>query len=230
MIEDHGLGEVPRAELRRWYWSNVFLERYSGAVESKSRKDDAEMLALWGRDKAEPSVFAEARARIGSEGYGVRDSASHASAVYSGVFCLLALRGARDWLCGESIQLQGLHDHHIFPKAYLKRHGVVRLAEVNSVVNRTLISDKTNAKIRDKAPAAYVASAVVFPSGASPSLLSPHFLDERALDAMRSAGEGLAPAEIARLYEEFRSARESAIIAEIRAACGVRPRIRDHRP
>lgn len=43
------------------------------------------------------AVFTEAPNRVGAEGYSVRDSASHASTVYSGVFCLLAFRVARDW-------------------------------------------------------------------------------------------------------------------------------------
>ncbi len=62
---------------------------------------------------------------IGAPGYRIRGSASFASAVYSGVFCLLALGNARDWRRGEEIQLQELEDHHVFPQAYLKRHGLI---------------------------------------------------------------------------------------------------------
>ena len=42
-------------------------------------------------------------------------SASYASAVYSGAFCLLAIGGARDRAATEAIELQKLEDHHIFP-------------------------------------------------------------------------------------------------------------------
>ena len=42
-IDEAKLGPHERADVRHWYWSNVFLERYSSAVESKSRKDYAEM-------------------------------------------------------------------------------------------------------------------------------------------------------------------------------------------
>jgi hypothetical protein len=224
-IENRDLGEGPRADLRRWYWCNVFLERYSSAVESKSRKDYTEMLGYWLKGEAEPAVFAEARARIGAKGYKVRESASHASAIYSGIFCLLALNGARDWLRGETIRLQDLHDHHIFPKAYLKRKGKTpgkaRGVEVNSVVNRTLISQKTNGKIKAKAPAHYPASREVFPTGATLDLLGPHFIDEPALAALRAADEDSTPEEVARKYEAFRTAREAAILAEIRRVCGV---------
>jgi hypothetical protein len=226
VIEDRELGEVPRSDLRRWYWCNVFLERYSSGVESKSRKDFAEMVAHWTDGAPEPSVFAEARSRISSDGYSVRDSASYASTVYSGIFCLLALRGARDWLRGESIQLQLLHDHHIFPKGYLKRHGLTKRTEVNSVVNRTLISDKTNAKVKDRAPAEYLTSRDIFPSGATSELLRPHFLADSTLEELRAATEADDPNEVSNRYEAFRTAREAAIIEEIRSVCGVQSGIK----
>ena len=220
-IEDRKLGEEPRSDLRRWYWCNVFLERYSSAVESKSRKDYMELLGYWTEGKPEPAVFSEARARIGAEGYTVRDSASYASAVYSGVFCLLALRRARDWRRGESIQLQDLQDHHIFPREYLKRHGITKKIEVNSLANRTLISDETNSKIKDRAPAEYLADSKIFPSGPSENLVEPHFLNEDSLQAMSLATEDLPNSDVAAIYDEFLKPREVAIVSEIRKVCGL---------
>ena len=46
-IDERKLGDQERADLRRWYWCNVFMERYSSAVESKSRKDYLEMTRHW---------------------------------------------------------------------------------------------------------------------------------------------------------------------------------------
>ncbi len=220
-IDERRLGESARADLRHWYWCNVFLERYSSAVESKSRKDYAEMLARWTDGKSEPAVFAEARSRIGSAGFGVRDSATTGSAVYCGVFCLLALRNARDWRRGENIQLQDLEDHHIFPKGYLKKHGITARRAVNSIVNRTLICDETNNRIKARAPADYLASPEVFPGGAREALLGPHFIDGGAAQAMRQAAAGLDDDNVQVVYEEFCRRRESAILAEVRRACGI---------
>jgi len=220
-IEHLGLGEGPRSDLRHWYWCNVFLERYSSAVESKSRKDYAEMLAHWTDGKPEPAVFNEARTRIGADGFSVRDSASYAAAIYSGVFCLLALRGARDWRRGESIQLQDLQDHHIFPQAFLRRHGQAKKTRLNSIVNRTLISDETNNKIKDKAPAEYLGNKDVFPGGPSEALLDPHFLTSGAVQMMRAVGEDISNESMEYFYEAFLAARESAIVDEIRRACGI---------
>jgi hypothetical protein len=143
-VDERKLGDQERTDLRRWYWCNVFMERYSSAVESKSRKDYLEMTRHWFESGPEPEVFHEAQNWIGAPGFRIRGSASYASAVYSGVFCLLAIRNARDWRRGEDIRLQELQDHHIFPQAYLKRHGITKRVDVNTIANRTLISNETN--------------------------------------------------------------------------------------
>lgn len=220
-IETLKLGEQARADLRRWYWSNVFLERYSSAVESKSRKDYVEMMEYWTKGRPAPSLFNEAQARIGATGFSIRDSASFASAVYSGVFCLLAIQEARDWRRGENIQLQQLEDHHIFPQAFLRRHGIKDRMTVNSLVNRTLISDETNGKIKDGAPADYLTSAVIFPSGAKPEVFEAHFIDASMLSKLMTVTEELSDAEVQTAYEAFRSAREAAIVQKIRSICEV---------
>ena len=220
-IDERRLGEKERADLRHWYWSNVFMERYSSAVESKSRKDYLEMTQHWLEDGPVPEVFTEAQNWIGGPGFRIRGSASYASAVYSGVFCLLALRNARDWKRGEDIRLQELEDHHIFPRAYLARREIAKRGDVNTIANRTLISNETNGKIKDKAPADYIANESVFPSGAHQELLKPHFLDDPITALLRDATESLSPAEASDLYERFIDARETAIIDEIRRACGI---------
>jgi hypothetical protein len=158
---------------------------------------------------------------IGAPGFRIRDSASYASARYSGVFCLLALRSARDWRRGEDIRLQELQDHHIFPKAYLKRHGITKRVDVNTIANRTLISNETNNKIKDKAPADYLNDADVFPSGARSDLLEPHFLDASTLAIVQSAVEDSPDDQAADLYNRFLQARQAAMIEEIRRACGI---------
>lgn len=220
-VDERKLGDQERAEVRRWYWCNVFMERYSSAVESKSRKDYLEMTRHWLEAGPEPDVFHEAQNWIGAPGFRIRGSASFASAVYSGVFCLLAIRNARDWRRGEDIRLQELQDHHIFPQAYLKRHGITKRVDVNTIANRTLISNETNSKITDKAPEDYLRDRAIVPSGPVGNLLGPHFIDETTLPLLLDAVEGLPDAEVADLYGRFVRAREAAIIAEIRRVCGI---------
>jgi hypothetical protein len=221
-IDTRKLGEHERANLRRWYWCNVFMERYSSAVESKSRKDYLEMTRHWFEGGPEPEVFGEAQSLIGAPGFRIRSSASYASGVYSGVFCLLALRNARDWRRGEDIRLQELQDHHIFPRGYLiKRHGITKRVDVNTIANRTLISDETNNKIKDKAPADYLSDADIIPPDARDELLGPHFLDGATLPILLVAIEDLSNEDAADIYARFIQSREEAIIREIRRACGI---------
>ncbi|MBZ0268649.1 hypothetical protein K8I85_10875, partial [bacterium] len=179
------------------------------------------MMAYWNDGKSPPAVFAEAEARIGAKGYSVRGSASHSSAIYSGIFCLLAIRGARDWARAESIQLQNLQDHHIFPRAYLHGHEINKRPDVNTVLNRTLISGKTNGVIKKAAPAQYLENSAVVAPAHRETILRPHFIDDAGVAAMKRATSSADAAEVAEAYEEFLKARERAIVAEIRRVCGV---------
>ena len=221
LIEEKNLGEAARRQVRQWYWCSVFLERFSSAVESKSRKDYSDFHRHWFDGGPLPSIFEDAR-RIASAEFSIRSATSNASGIYCAVFCLLAKQGARDWQRGEHIELQSLQDHHIFPKDYLKRHGIPTGDRTNTVVNRTLIADQTNNKIRAKAPAEYLTTEVFTSDPAL--LLSAHFIGEVGLGTMRHAIEdrsdtGKHAAQTA--YEQFLASREAALLVKIREVCGV---------
>jgi hypothetical protein len=222
LVEDHNLGEEQRREIRHWFWCSVFLGRFSSSVESKSRKDFSDFQKYWLEDGERPTVFEEAR-RIGSNEFSIRSATSNASGIYCAVFCLLAKQGARDWQRGEHIELQNLQDHHIFPKDYLKRHGIPTGDRTNTVINRTLIADQTNNRIRAKSPADYLADVSIFPNGPV-EVLSPHFIDADAFSAMTCAPEEITDegkAAVAAAYARFLDAREATLLREIRKQCGV---------
>lgn len=117
--------------------------------------------------------------------------------------------------------MQELQDHHIFPQAYLRRHGISRRVDVNSIANRTLISSETNSKISDMAPTEYLCGPDVFPSGVRLDLLAPHFIDSATLRFMERASEGLSDDQVADVYSRFIDAREASMVAEIRRVCGI---------
>lgn len=144
--------------------------------------------------------------------------------MYSGVFCLLALSGARDWMLGEAIELQTLEDHHVFPQAYLLKRGYSTKNDkvaINTICNRTLISNTTNGTISAQAPADYLESPKVFPNGAGAPLLAAHFIDGPALASMKAATRDLDGEELRIAYESFCAAREQAILAAVREVCGL---------
>lgn len=115
------------------------------------------------------------------------------------------------WKCRlfrlQSIKFHTLEDHHIFPKAYLaKRKGpdgkTIPNDQVNSIVNRTLIADKTNGKISKSSPADYLQKLV--PADRKDKIMASHFIDADALDAMQMND-----------FDGFVRAREKALLAEI---------------
>jgi len=223
-IEVDKLGDTARSDLRRWYWSSVFLGRYAGSVETITRRDFTELGDYWSGGDKLPEVFEVAQNRIGSTTYTIRDSASMTSSVYSGVFCLLANSGARDWYAAEAITLQSLEDHHIFPKNFVFLRGLRRDKDkgmVNSIVNRTLISDTTNARILDAAPAEYLDDPQVFSRPAS-DLLPAHFVEPDSEAIMREATVATCDEDLPEIYRRFCDSREATIVARIRSVCGVK--------
>ncbi len=132
---------------------------------------------------------------------------SRPNSIYRGVMCLLALRGAKDFRADDSIEFHTLDDHHIFPKAYLaKQKGSdgrpFSTERVNTVVNRTLIADKTNRRISNKSPSRYLEE--VLPGAKHVEILASHFIDADALNAMQVND-----------YEAFLAAREKTLGTEI---------------
>jgi len=79
-----------------------------------------------------------------------------------------------------------------------------------------------NGKIKNKAPADYVANKEIFPSGPDNHLLDPHFFGPDALNTMKKATATAADADVAEIYEHFCTLREQRIIGEIRKICGIR--------
>lgn len=223
-IELDKLGDKQRRDLRQWYWCSVFLQRYSSSTETTSRRDYQDFTRLWGGEELAPAVFTEAKIRIGSPDFSVLGATSGSNSVYSGVFCLLAKNGANDWAADESIELQQLEDHHIFPQNYLRTRGFnpqKDKASINSIANRTLISNATNGRISDHAPATYLAMETVF--GGDPRvLLAPHFVGDDGYEVLECATSGLDGAELRDTLAEFAVAREREILAMVRTVCGVK--------
>jgi hypothetical protein len=88
-----------RRKLRHWYWASVFNNRYSGSVESTSARDFQDLKAWFDDDKAEPPLIAEFAQRF--RNLDLRKETKRGTSVYNGIFNLLVLQGARDWMTGD---------------------------------------------------------------------------------------------------------------------------------
>jgi hypothetical protein len=154
------LRELPAAQqldaqrkLRHWYWASVFNNRYSGSVESTSARDYLDVKAWFVDDASEPSLIGEFRTHFRT--LDLRKETKRGTSVYNGIFNLLVLRGARDWMTGNVPQYGDLDDHHIVPKSWGKENGLG--SAVDTILNRTPLTADTNRNvIHDDLPNHYL--------------------------------------------------------------------------
>ena len=130
-------------KLRHWYWASVFTNRYSGSVESTTARDYLDLKAWFDNDDAEPALIPEFKARFRT--LDLRRETKRGTSVYNGVFNLLVLRGARDWIAGTVPQFGDLDDHHIVPKSKAKELKLE--TSVETILNRTPLTAGTNRNV-----------------------------------------------------------------------------------
>ena len=131
-------------KIRHWYWSSVFTNRYSGSVESTAARDFLDVSAWFGEDSKEPALLAEFGSRF--RALELRKEVKRGTSVYNGIFNLLVLRGARDWMTGNVPQYGDLDDHHIVPKDWRKNHADVGNL-IDTILNRTPLTADTNRNV-----------------------------------------------------------------------------------
>lgn len=144
-----------RSKLERWLWCGMFGEIYSQWHDTQAGRDVVEVPA-WISGGTVP--FAIAQANFTYERL-ISVRKQH-GAVYQGLAALLRLEGAVDWITGEEINdvvyfEEQIDSHHIFPVAWCEKQGIDPKV-YNCLVNRTLLSAKTNKKIGSKAPSVYL--------------------------------------------------------------------------
>jgi hypothetical protein len=165
-------------KLRHWYWASVFNNRYSGSVESTSARDYLDVKAWFEDDAFEPSLIAEFRAHFRT--LDLRKENKRGTSVYNGIFNLLVLRGARDWMTGNVPQYGDLDDHHIVPKSWGKENGLA--SSIDTILNRTPLTADTNRNvIHDDLPNQYLPE-LIEASGESRvrATLESHFISPAA--------------------------------------------------
>ncbi len=194
-------------KLRMWYWSSVFTQNYSSSVESQMAQDLREMRDWFANDAATPRVILELKNTI--ENINLLKIDSSGSAVYKGVFCLLARMGARDLSTWDLPEYSILDDHHIVPKSWGEKNAP---DFANSIANRTPLSDDTNRRIlRDRLPNIYILELIKkYGRQSVIELLSTHLISEKAMDVLlRSPFSSVD-------FEEFLLIRQSTIIDELK--------------
>lgn len=130
-------------KIRHWYWASVFTNRYSGSVESTSARDFLDVRAWIDNEQAEPALIQEFKTRYRT--LELRKETNSGSSIYNGIFNLLVLAGARDWMTGTIPPHGDLDDHHIVPASWGGKHLGGTL--VHTILNRTPLTAESNRNV-----------------------------------------------------------------------------------
>ena len=204
-LEETRVGHHGWEDLQAWYWGSVFTERYTGAVETVTYRDTMDLYRRFEDPTHDTAVFAEVRERIlDNPGFSFR-SLGRVSSPYKALMNLTVIRGARDFRTGDPVELHELEDHHVFPRAFLRDSRELKGGvEVNTIVNRTLLTAATNRMISRKSPAEYLDQ--IIPEEKASEILESHFIDSQAQRAM---GEDD--------YERYLELRDRALVGQVRS-------------
>ena len=169
-------------KIRQWYWASVFTNRYSGSVESTAARDFLDVKRWIEQGEPEPGLIQEFKSRF--RNLELRRETNSSSSVYNGVFNLLVIGGARDWVTGNIPPHGDLDDHHIVPASW----GVANLPGnlIHSILNRTPLTAETNRKVIGKdLPNVYL-SRMIAQSGEANvrATLESHFISPAAFDIL----------------------------------------------
>jgi len=192
---------------RHWYWASVFLNRYSGSVESTAARDFLDLKAWMDNDALEPDLIQEFKTRF--RNVDLRKEIKRGTSVYNGIFNLLIIQGARDWMTGNVPQFGDLDDHHIIPASKASDLGKGTL--INSILNRTPLTADTNRKvIRDRFPNEYLPE-LIKQNGEGPvrAVLESHFISPTAFALL------LRDPFTAEDFEAFISERQRTLLEAI---------------
>jgi hypothetical protein len=114
----------------------------------------------------------------------LRREVKRGSSVYNGIFNLLVLQGARDWMTGNVPQHDDLDDHHIVPASWGATH--LQRNQVHTILNRTPLTEDTNRNIiRDHLPNTYLPK-LIDENGESNvrAILESHFISPAAIEIL----------------------------------------------
>lgn len=171
------------SKIAKWYWSSVFKRTYSGSTDTQMAKDFKQMKAWFKDDSQVPDVVNDARKSLD---FNLIEETRTTGAAYRGVLSLIVLNGAKDFITGQPPEYNRLNDHHIFPKGQIENIELDKKENINSVLNRTLISEDSNLKGKTKKLPREYLKEIEKNIGKEQLLknLQSHFINERCYEHM----------------------------------------------
>jgi len=169
------LTPITEGKLRQWYFASLLGKRYDGSTNTTIAKDYREMLEWFNDDSTIPEALSS-----------VEDIDKllslyiYKAATYIMVLNAEIVKGALDFFTGNAPALNELNDHHIIPKSRWQELGVPQ-EEINTVFNRTLISESTNKAIGSDYPFEYLNRIRANCGSKYHDIMHSHFISEKAL-------------------------------------------------
>ena len=196
-----------RKYLEEFFWRMSLSYRYSSSAESRLAQDIKRIDQIL---KSQRPDYSDIKVYLDSPQSLIDTSFSAANSYCKAVLCLLAYQEPKDFqdngkviLDNSSLKIAvSKNYHHFFPKKYLKNNDI---ANSNSLVNITLVSDRLNKRtIHARAPSSYIGDF----SDENPDInkaLNSHFIDTN--------GFGIESDD----YDRFLKARAKRIFCELKA-------------
>lgn len=197
-------------KVKSWYWASVFLNRYSSSVDSTTARDWQDIRSWIENDDAKPNWIDEAAESLA--GIDLISERSSSSSIYNGVFNLLVINGASDWVTGAIPIPEELDDHHIVPASWGKENGLSQ--EINTVLNRAPLTAETNRSvIGSRLPNEYLREWIAERGEEEVrSILETHLISREAFDILLR--DPFGPGD----YDDFVRERQKLIRREIHEA------------
>jgi len=186
-------------KLDAWYWISVFGNRYEHSTDTVSWQDYNKMTKWFENGSAIPDFIKE----FNPENI---EYSTHVqrSAIFRGIVSLIVLKGAKDFITGQSpeYEKEKAQLDHIFPRSKFSMKFGKEL--VDSVLNRTVIT--SNQRKIDKKPSEFFTDLInKYGRNRVVEILETHLIPEEALDSMLKDD-----------FVTFVEKRKEAIIREIR--------------
>lgn len=197
-----------RRKFNQWYWASVFTNQYSASSESTSARDFQEVSRWFDDDDHVPLAVR----RFGDEvsTLSLSGEVRQGTSIYNGVFNLMMLNGARDWV-ETTVPDADLQDHHIIPAAWGRAQALGD--RINTILNRCPLTPTTNRDvISDRLPNAYLPELIESRGrNVVEALLGRHFISPTAIEILLRTPFAVAD------FEAFIDERQRTIRAAIRA-------------
>lgn len=195
-------------KINQWYWSVVFNESYSSAVDSQLTSDFKELKEWFTDDSKIPTNVEEARSAV--QNMNLRKISSLSNAKYKGILSLLAIRGSRDLQTGEMVNDRNdYHKDHLFPKSKSQDFSSTR-KEIDSILNMAWLTKSTNEQKGNKEPKKYFEEFCnKSKTGGYSEVLESHYINKVAYECLFNNA-----------FDGFIKERETLFLAEIKRLIG----------